>query len=83
MTQDQFAGINLAAGQAATGFDFGDLGLRAQYVLDYYSRAFFASSTPSVSNLNLSQGSVYFALSGATRAPLPPRPRVPVRGLPR
>ncbi len=68
VTQDQFSDINLAAGQSATGFNFGELGLKAQYVAAYYSRrAFFASSTPEVINLNLSAGSVYFALSSATQ----------------
>ena len=67
VTQDQFSNMNLAAGQAATGFNFGELGLKAQYVAAYYGRrAFFASSTSQVINLNLSAGSVYFALGGST-----------------
>ncbi len=67
VTQDQFSGINLSAGQAATGFNFAEAGLKAQYVTAYFGRAFFVASTPAVSNLNLTQGSVYFALSGATQ----------------
>jgi hypothetical protein len=70
VAQDQFSGIKVAAGQAASGFNFAELGLKAQYVSAYFGRAFFASSTPSVSNLNLTQGSVYFALSGATQGTL-------------
>jgi hypothetical protein len=67
VTQDQFSNINIAAGQSATGFNFAEQGLQAQYVTSYFGRAFFASSTPTVTNLNLTQGSVYFALSGATQ----------------
>ncbi len=55
------------AGQAATGFNFAELGLQAKYVAAYFGRAFFTASTPSVSNLNLTAGSVYFALSGVTQ----------------
>ncbi len=67
VTQDQFSNINLAAGQAATGFNFGEQGLKAQYVAAYYGRrAFFASSTPQVISLNMANGPVYFALSGAS-----------------
>ncbi len=68
VTQDQFSNLNLAANQAATGFNFGELGLSAQYVAAFVGRrAFFASSTPTVLNLNLAQGAAYFALSGANQ----------------
>ena len=68
VSQDQFSGITLAAGQAATGFNFGELGLKAQYVAAFFGRrAFFASSTPQALNLNLGQGAAFFALSGATQ----------------
>jgi hypothetical protein len=68
VTTDQFSNITLAAGQAATNFNFGELGLKAQYVAAFFNRrAFFASSTPQVINLNLTQGSVFFALSGASQ----------------
>ena len=61
VSQDQFSGITLAAGQAATGFNFGELGLKAQYVAAFFGRrAFFASSTPQALNLNLAQGAAFF-----------------------
>ena len=62
-----FGGITLAPSQSATGFNFGQQGLQAQYVTAYLTdRAFFASADPSVSNLDLAAGPAYFSFDGGT-----------------
>ncbi len=65
-----FNGIVIASGVSATNYDFGELGLRAQFVSTYLNRrAFIASSivtqeygTPVVEqNFNLAQGNVWIS----------------------
>ncbi len=67
----QFANITLATAVNATGYDFGELGLRAQFVAAYLSeRAFFASAEQTESALNLNGGSVYYAYNGGINGTL-------------
>ncbi len=63
---DQFAGIALASSQLASGYNFGELGLRPEFVGTFMDRrAFFSSSIitgeigPSSTAFNLAQGDVW------------------------
>ncbi len=62
----QFAGITLTGSATSTesgsGFNFAELGLRAQFVSAYLtSRAFFASSVSTLSGFNASTGDVWMS----------------------
>ena len=69
-TEDEFAGITLASGTAATNFNFGEQGLRPQFASAFFDRrAFLATSIitgefgPPVvlQNFNLQQGNVWIS----------------------
>ncbi len=58
----QFAGMTLSSGDNATDYDFGELGLKAAFVSAYLNRrAFFSSSDPNTSDLNLNAGDVWIS----------------------
>ncbi len=66
-TSTQFNGITLSPGEAATGFDFTEKGLQADFISAYLSRrAFFASAEPTVQALNLTQGPAWFSFDNGT-----------------
>jgi hypothetical protein len=60
----QFSGITLTGNATSTEsgseFNFGELGLRAQFILSYLTRrAFFASSVSTLTGFNASTGAIY------------------------
>jgi hypothetical protein len=68
VTQDQFSNITLPAGAAATGFNFGELGLNAAFVFSHLNvTAFFASSESTLNGLDLVKGPFYMAFNGGSQ----------------
>ena len=70
-TQDQFSGIVLGPSQQASGYNFGELGLRPQFAMAFFNRrAFFATDVVTSqfgapgTALNLQAGDVWVSFDG-------------------
>ena len=69
-----FTGITVASGQLASDYDFGELGIRSQFVASFLNqRALFASSIVTgelggqadpTGTVNLQQGTVWISFDG-------------------
>ena len=73
---DAFNGIIVSGGASATGFNFGEMGLRAEFVVAFFNRrAFMASSmlggtqiNPGTASLDLTSGDVWISFDSGFAA---------------
>ena len=64
-TNDKFTSLVMTAGQVLSGANFGELGVKPEFVAAFGSRrAFFASTNSGGDNLNLTAGDLWYSFDG-------------------